>query len=155
MVCTIQVVVYGLGNPDDPAFIAAGLHVFADFVAGIHGIVAADIEEVADIPLFENFQQSFIIRSIHFRILELISTGTQSTGRRMGQQSQLLRIFQVQIIKPVFQNAFNAVGCAKDSRDLRVSHSCFDNAVSAGINDRSRAAGLPQQAGAFQFTHSM
>ena len=48
-----QVIVNGLGDAHDTALIADLLHILGDFVAGVHGIVAAVVEKVSDIVLFE------------------------------------------------------------------------------------------------------
>ena len=57
------------------ALIAHRLHIFADFVAGVHGIVSAVVKEVTNIVVFENFQQTFIVGIVHIRVLQLISDG--------------------------------------------------------------------------------
>src|SRR5699024_7899878 len=50
-----QIVVNGLGNAHHAA-IPTGLgHKTADFVACIHGVIAAIIEEITDVVLFEDF----------------------------------------------------------------------------------------------------
>ena len=49
-----QVVVDGLGHAHHAALIADLLHVLADLVAGVHGVVAAVVEEVAHVVLLED-----------------------------------------------------------------------------------------------------
>ena len=59
-----QVVVDRLGNSDNSAIIADTAHVAAYLIAGVHRIVAAVIEEVANVILFENFKYALIIAVI-------------------------------------------------------------------------------------------
>ena len=54
VVGAVQVVVDGLGHADDVAGVAHPLHILADLVAGVHGIVAAVVEEVAHVVLLED-----------------------------------------------------------------------------------------------------
>ena len=49
-----QIVVDGLGHAHDPALVADLGHVLGDLVAGIHGVVAAVVEEVAHVILLED-----------------------------------------------------------------------------------------------------
>ena len=59
-----EVVVDRLGNADNSAIIADTAHVAAYLIAGVHRIVAAVIEEVANVILFENFKYALIIAVI-------------------------------------------------------------------------------------------
>ena len=51
-----QVIVDGLGDADDPQLIAGLAGQLVDLVAGVHGVVAAVVEKVADVELLEALQ---------------------------------------------------------------------------------------------------
>ena len=53
-----KVVVYGLGHPDDAQGIIAGNGLLVQFVGGVLGVVAARVEEIADVVSLENFKQA-------------------------------------------------------------------------------------------------
>ena len=53
VVGTEQVVVDGLGNAHHAALVTGLLHELGDLVAGVHGVVAAVVEEVSDVVLLE------------------------------------------------------------------------------------------------------
>ena len=72
-----QVVVNGLGHAHDAALIAHLLHILGDLVAGVHGVVAAVVEEVADIVLLEYLQDALVIGVIHIGVGQLIAAGSQ------------------------------------------------------------------------------
>ena len=137
-----QVVVNGLGHAHDPAFIAYPAHILRDFVAGIHRIVAAVVEEVAHIVLLEDLQDTLVIGVIHIRIGNLIPAGTQSGRGRGEQELQLLGVLFVHDHELIVQDALNAVVCAIDLGNGFVLQGRFDDAVGAGIDDSGRTAGL-------------
>ena len=55
MVGAVKVVIDGFRNADNVAVPTRTVQILADFIAGIHTVVAAVIEEIADIVFFENF----------------------------------------------------------------------------------------------------
>src|SRR5699024_1226922 len=61
VVGTGQVVVDGLGHAHDTALIANPVHVLGNLVAGIHGVVAAVVEEVTDVVLLEDLQDLLVV----------------------------------------------------------------------------------------------
>ena len=61
VVGVVEVVVYGLGYAHNAALPAGPGHIAADFVAGVHGIIAAVIEEVAYIVLLEDIEDALIV----------------------------------------------------------------------------------------------
>ena len=148
-----EVVVDGFGHAHNPALVAHFLHVFADFVAGVHGVVSAVVEEIADVVLFENLQDALIVRIVHVRVLHLITAGAQGGGRSVFQQLQLGGVLLAHVEQTVVQHTFDAVLRAQDAGDTGVFQSGADDAVGAGVDDRSGPAGLAEDTGAFQFTH--
>ena len=148
-----KVVVDGLGHAHHAALIADLLHIFGDLVAGIHGVVAAIVEEIADIVLFEDLQNALIIGIVHVGISHLIAAGTQRGGGGILQKFQLGRVLLAHVKQAVVQNALDAVLRTQNAGDIRVFQRGVDHAVYAGVDDRSGAAGLADDACAFQFTH--
>ena len=73
MVCAVKVVVDGFRNADDVALVAYGLQILADFVASVHTVVSAVVEEVADVIFFEHFQNTFVVGVVHGRVFELVA----------------------------------------------------------------------------------
>ena len=148
-----QVVVDGLGNAHHTAVIAHGLHVVVDLVAGIHGVVAAVIEEVADIMLFEYLQNALVIGVVQLGIGDLVAAGAESRGGGVLQKPQLLGILQPHVKQAVIQHALDAVLCAQHLGDGAGLQRRVDHAVSAGIDNGSGAAGLTDNTRAAQFFH--
>ena len=148
---TVQVVVHGLGHTDHAAGISHRFHIPADLVAGVHGVIAAVIEEVAHVVLFEDLQDPLVVRVIHLGIRHLVAAGAQFGGRGVQQKTELLRIFLIHYIQTVRQNALDAVGCTVDLGDLLRFQSGLDHAVGAGIDHGGGTAGLAENAGSDQF----
>ena len=153
MIGAKQVVVDSLGHAHHPALIAGLGHEAAHLGAGVHGIVAAVVEEVADVVLFEDLQDALIVGIIHIRVLHLIAAGAQSGGRGVFQQLQLGGVLLAHVEQPVVQHALDAVLRAQDAGDIGIFQRGADNAVRTGVDDGSGSAGLAEDAGAFQFTH--
>ena len=148
-----QIVVNGLGNAHHTAVIAHGLHVVVDLVAGIHGVVAAVIEEVADIMLFEYLQNALVIGVVQLGIGDLVAAGAESRGGGVLQKPQLLGILQPHVKQAVIQHALDAVLCAQHLGDGAGLQRRVDYAVGAGVNHRCRTARLADNAGTTQFIH--
>ena len=150
VVRAVKIVVDGLGNAHHAAFVADLLAVFRDLVAGVHRVVAAVIEEIADVVLPEDLQNALVVRVVHIGILHLVAAGAELGGRGVQQQLQLRRVFLVHDIELVVQHALDAVRGAVDLRDALGVQTGADRAVSAGVDDGGGAAGLPDDAGALQ-----
>ena len=155
VVRAVKVVVDGLGHAHDPALIAHRLHVLVDFVAGVHGVVAAVIEEVADIVFLENLQDALEIRVVHGGVGQLIAAGAQGGGGGVFQQTQLLGVLLAHVKQPVIQHTLDAVLRAQHPGDNAAFQRCVNNAVGAGVDNGCRPAGLADDTGAFQYIHGI
>ncbi len=153
MVGAKEVVVNSLGHTHDAALIAHLLHILGDLVAGVHGVVAAVVEEVTHVVLLENLQNALVVSVVHVGIGNLIAAGAQFGGRGVEQQLQLLGVLLAHVIELVVQHALDAVGRAVDGGDAGVIESGADHAIGAGVNDRGGAAGLADDQGATQLFH--
>ena len=72
-----QVIVDGLGDAHDAALVADLLHILGDLVAGVHGVVAADVEEVADVQLFQNGEQLLVDGLVGVPVGQLVAAAAQ------------------------------------------------------------------------------
>ena len=153
MVGAEQVVVDGLRNAHDAALVAGLHHILGDLVAGIHGVVAAVVEEVADVVLLEDLKNTLVIGIVYVRISQLVAAGAQSRGRGVAQKSQLVAVFLVDIIQIVVQQTLDAVCHAEYAGDGRVVQRRLQRTQNRRVDYGSRAARLTDDASAFQFTH--
>ena len=144
-----KVVIDGLGNTHDTALIAILEHKLAYLVAGIHGVVAAVVEEITDVILLEYLKNSLIIGIVNIGVLELVTAGTKSGRRGVFQQGKFFGIFGTHIVKNVIKNALDTVSGTVDLGDNIAVKSGTDSTVCAGVNDRAGAAGLTDDAGTF------
>ena len=139
-----QVVVDSLGHAHDATLIAHLLHVLGDLVAGVHGVVAAVVEEIAHVVLLEDLQNTLIVGVVHIGVGDLVAAGTQLGGGGVQQQLQLPGVLLAHVIELVVQNALDAVGRAVDRGDVRAVQRGADHAVRAGVDDRGGASGLAE-----------
>ena len=147
-----KVVVDGLGHTHHAAVPIVRLHIAADLVAGVHGVVAAVIEEVAHVVFLKDLQNAPVIRIVRVRVRHFVAAGAQLRRRRVQQQAELVRFLLADIIQAIIQNAADAVG-----RTVNVGNGIgfqrgLEHSVGTGIDDCSRPAGLPKDTRAFQFT---
>ena len=149
-----QVVVDGLRNAHDAALVAGLHHILGNLVAGIHGVVAAVVEEVADVVLLEDLKNTLVIGIVYVRISQLVAAGAQSRGRGVAQKSQLVAVFLVDIIQVVVQQALDAVCHAEYAGDGRVVQRRLQRTQNRRVDYGSRAARLTDDASAFQFAHN-
>src|SRR5690606_39991940 len=62
--------------------------------AGVSGVAATVIEEVADIVRLEYLDQALVLGTVGFQALELVAAGTEGAGGRVAQGGNVLRRFQ-------------------------------------------------------------
>ena len=144
-----EVVVDRLGHAHHAAVPIVRLHIAADLVAGIHGVVAAVIEEVAHVVFPEDLQNTTVIRIVRVRVCHFVAAGAQLRRRRVQQQAELVRILLSDIIQAVIQNAADAMGRTVNVGNGIGFQRSLEHSVGAGIDDCSRPAGLPKDTRAF------
>ena len=147
-----EVVVDGLGHTHHAAVPIVRLHIAADLVAGVHGVVAAVIEEVAHVVFLKDLQNAPVIRIVRVRIRHFVAAGAQLRRRRVQKQTELIRILLTDIIQAIIQNAADAVGSTVNVGNGIGFQRSLEYSVGAGIDDCSRPAGLPKDTRASQFT---
>ena len=153
VVGAVQVIVDGLGYAHDAALIAHLLHILGDLVAGVHGVVAAVVEEVADVVLFEDLQNTPVIGVVHIGVGQLIAAGAQGRGGSELQQIQFPGVLLSHIVQLVLQHALDSVGGPQNVGDAVSLQSGLNHALSTGVNNCGRTSGLANDAGAGQLLH--
>ena len=149
-----EVVVDGLGYAHDAALIAGLLHILADLVAGIHGVVSAVIEEVPDVVLLEDFKDALVIRIVHIGVSDFVAAGAESGRGGVKQVLQLCSVLKGHVDQPVIEHALDSVLRAVDLCNRIAVQRGADNAVRTGIDDGSGTAGLTYNTSAFQNIHN-
>ena len=135
VVGVVKVVVDGLGNAHDPALVARLLHKAADLVTGIHRVVAAVVEEVADVVLLEYLQNALVVRIVLLRVSHFVAARTQLRRRSVHEQAKLVSVLLTHVVELVLQHTFDPVRCTVDLCDaVRIQRSP-DNAVGAGVDN--------------------
>ena len=144
-----QVVVNGLGHADDAHVVAALDGFLVDLVGGVLGVVAADVEEVADVVGLEHLEQPVHVLGGLLRLLleiNLVAAGAQRGGGRVAagpRWSALLLV--VDVNEFLVEDAEDAVGAAVDFLDALVPARFLNDAGQAGVDDGRRAARLRDQ----------
>ncbi len=75
-----EVVIHRFRDAEHTHFIIRGSRHLADFVGGIHRIVAAVIKKVADVMRLEHRQNAF-----HILVIQFTATGAERRRRRLAQ----------------------------------------------------------------------
>ena len=114
--------------------------VWSDFVRS--EVIARQAEEAGIQVTDEDFQNALVVGVVHAGILQLIAAGAQGRGGGVLEQLQLLQILLSNVVQAIIEHALDAVGSAQHTGDAAALQSSLKNAVSAGIDDRSGAAGL-------------
>ena len=132
-------IVFGppIADQIQPAFASQ----FGDLVGGVHRVVAADVDEVADVVGFEDVDATREI--LRLLLLQLVAAGAdRSGGRRVAQQRDLVGRLGGQIEQFFLQHAFDAVVSPVDGADFRHLASGLDDAAQRVVDDRTGAAAL-------------
>ena len=140
-----QVVVNGLGDSDHPQLIAALGGQLIDLIAGVHGIVAAVIEEITDVEPLEAFQHRRIVR-----IRQLAAAGAQGGGWGLGQQGQVFPVHLTKIQQIPCQDAFRAKARTIDGLDFRMEFCLPHSPQQGAVDHRGRAAAMGNKHVSFQ-----
>ena len=142
MVGAGQVVVDGLRDAHAAHFVAVLQHELADLVAGVHGVVAAVVEEIADVVLPEHLQDLLIIGIVFVGIGDLVAAGAQRGGGRVLHLRKLGGVFLAQVEQIIVQQAHDAVLHAVDLGDDVAVQRGLDRAVRGSVDNGGRSAAL-------------
>ena len=138
-----QVVVDGLGHAHEADVALDALAVLGQLADGVHGVVAADVEEVADVQLFQNGEQLLVDRLVGVPVGQLVAAAAQKAGRGALEQLnvQIVRQHGGKIHHALLQQTGDAV--AHTVHDVGAAAlAAFKDARKARIDDGSRAARL-------------
>ena len=144
-----KIVVDRLGHADDAELVALRSRELGNFVGRVLGIVAADVEKVADVVGLEDFEHAVEIGLF----LELEAAGAEGGAGRVLESADLLLGLAGQIDKILLENAEDAVERAVNLLDALVVQRFGNDARDTGVNDGGGAAGLAHQDVSYEFSH--
>src|SRR5699024_1588783 len=106
-----QVVVDGLGHAHKADVTAGPCAVVGQLADGVHRVVAADVEEVADVQLFQDVEQLFVDGFVLVPVGQLVAAAAQEAGGGPLEQFDVQVILQqgAKVHHPLFQQAGHAV----------------------------------------------
>ena len=154
MVGAVEVVVYGLGHTDDVALVALLFHILADLVARVHAVVAAVVEEKADVVLPEHFEKPAVVRVVVVVVLELVSGRTERRRGRVPEELEFVHVLFGNIVKLFLQYAEHAVLRAVDRSDVVLFQRFEEYACRAAVDDCGGASALAKHARSLQTFHN-
>ena len=138
-----QVVIDGLGNAHEADIALDAVAVLGQLADGIHGVVAANVEEVANVQLFQDGEQLLVNGLVIVPIGQLIAAAAQEAGRGALEQLDIQVIGQYggKIHHALLQQTGNAVAHAVN--DLSAAAlAALEYACQTCIDDGGRAARL-------------
>ena len=138
-----QVVIDGLGHMDGLQRVAHRRTQLRDFEAGIGGVAAAVVKEIADIMGPEYLDQPLVFGPVLFQAFQFVAAGAEGAGGR-GQQPANRGAALLAGVDQVFsQRTYDAVAPGVDLADpVLVFPGGFDDAAGGGIDDGGDATGL-------------
>ncbi len=132
-----EVVVDGLGDVEGPEVIAGLFGHVVDDVAGVGAVVAADVEEIADVAFLEDFQDLGTVG-----LIRLVAAGTQRRGRRAGHTFEGVDRQLFEVDEMFFFDTGNRMNRTVEVGDILAFAGFFDDADQRGVDNPGRAARL-------------
>jgi len=114
-------------------------------MGSILGIVAACVEEVADIVGLQNLEDTVHIGGRAFRLLfeiEFVAAGAEGSGRSIFKALDRFGLLLVEIDQVFSEDAIDAVETPIDFLDKNVLAGFLNDPGDTGVDDRGRAARL-------------
>ncbi len=138
-----QVVVHGLGHVNGLDRVTHGFRQLGDLQAGVSGITATVIEEVADVVGLEYLDQPLVLGAVGFNALQFVTAGAEGAGGSVAQGGDVFRRLQAGIDQIFGQRTNDAVAARVDLADLvRMLASSLDNPGGGGVDHCGNPAGL-------------
>ena len=137
-----QVVVDGLRHADADHLVAELIADLGHLVSGVHRVVAAVVEEVADVVRLEYFDEALVLGAILLEALELVARGPECARRRVSQSFDSGAGFLAAVDEVFGERADDAVAARIYLVDELRLHRGFDDARGGGVDDRRYAARL-------------
>ena len=144
-----KVVVDRLRDADHAQLVALLLGQLRDLVRGVLGIVAANIEEVADVVGLEDLEDALEV----LLLLELVAAGAEGGARGVLKGTDLLLRLGGEVDQVLLEEAEHAVERPVDFLNAVVIQRFGDNTGHAGVNDGGGSAGLAHKNVAYEFSH--
>jgi hypothetical protein len=144
-----EVVVDRLRDADDAQLIALLLRQLGDLVGRVLGVVAADVEEIADVVGLEDLDDALEV----LLLLELVAARAERRARRVAERPDLLLRLGRQVHHVLLEDAEDAVQAAVDLLDRLMVERLGHDAGQARVNDGGGAARLTHQDVTYEFSH--
>ena len=143
MVGDHQVVVDGLGHTHEADAALHTVAIVGQLADGVHGVVAANVEEVADVQLLQNGEQLLVDRLVVVPVGQLVTAAAQEAGRRALEQLDVEVVGQVlrQVYNVFLQQTGDTVAHAVNDLCAAVL-AALKNTCQTCIDDRGGAARL-------------
>ena len=144
-----QVVVDRLRDADHPELVALLLGQLGDLVGGVLGVVAPDVEEIADVVGLEDLDHALEV----LLLLELVAAGPEGRPGRVAQGPDLLLRLRGQVDDVLLEDAQDPVEAAVNFLDGLVVERLGHDSGQARVDDRGRTARLTHQYVSYEFSH--
>ena len=144
MVGDHEVVVDGLRDAHEALVDVVLARPFGQGVDGVHGVVAADIEQDFDVMLVHDLDKAQVVCVV--AALELIAARAQSRAGGLAQQAVFRGGKVRQVVEAILQDAFDAVEAAVHMLVERIELVGAHDACQRGVDGGGGATGLGNQA---------
>ena len=138
-----QIVVDGLRHAHEADVALDALAVLSQLADGVHRVVAADVEEAADVQLFEDGEELLVQGLVGVPVGQLVAAAAEEAGGGALEQLDVEVIGQQggQVHDPLLQQTGDAVAHAVD--DVRAAAlAALEHTSQTCVDDRGGAAGL-------------
>ena len=136
-----EVVVHGLRDSDAGDGVARLHAELRELQRRVHRIVAAVVEEVADVVRAEHLDQPLVLRAIALEVLELVARGAEGARGRMAQRADRRCALAAGVDEVLGQGADDAVTARVEAADAAlVLAAGLDDAGGGRVDDGSDAA---------------
>ncbi len=138
-----QVVVDRLRHADASDRIAQGLPDLRDLEGGVHGVVAAVVEEISNVVRLEDLDEALVFGAVLLEALELEACRAEGARRGVAQPADGCGAFLAHVDEILREGADDAVAAGVDLTDvLRLLHRGLDDTGSGGVDDGGYTARL-------------
>ena len=138
-----QIVVDRLRHADTGDRIAQGLADLRDLERGVHGVVAAVVEEIPDVVRFEDLDEALVFGAVLLEALQLEARRAEGARRGVLQPADGGGALLAHVDEVFREGADDAVPAGVDLADvLRLLHRGLDDTRRGGVDDGGDTARL-------------
>ena len=116
------------GTPTQTTRVTELIADLGHLVSGVHGVVAAVVEEVADVVRLEHFDEALVFRAVLFEALELVARRAERARRRVSEPLDGGAGFLAAVDEVFGERADDAVTAGIHLVDELRLHRCLDDA---------------------------